>query len=104
METCVPGPCGLVVNVAYFRAEWRGLRCPLGDTDGFRFLRLLAAAAGQPLSFAEIAEHCLGDAFAPSANVRSLKRRVVRKLRDRGMAELADAIRADKEHYRLALA
>lgn len=104
METFVLGPCGLVVNDAYFRAEWRGLRCPLGNTDGFRFLRLLAAASGQPVSFTEIADHCLGDAFAPSANVRSLKRRVVAKLRASGMHMLAEAITAVKEHYRLALA
>ncbi len=102
MERIVPGPCGLVVNGAYFRAEWRGLRCPLGDTDGFRFLRLLAAATGRPVSFVEIAEHCLADAFAPSVNVRSLKRRVVGKLRACGMGELADAIKGEKEHYRIA--
>ncbi|MCI0456006.1 MAG: hypothetical protein L0Z62_03380 [Gemmataceae bacterium] len=101
METHILEPGGLVVNEAYFRAEWRGLRCPLGNTDGFRFLHLLAGARGQSVSFAEIAEHCLGDGFAPSANVRSLKRRVVRKLRASGMRALADAIKSDKEHYRL---
>jgi hypothetical protein len=98
--TCPGRP---VVNPTCFRVDWQGRRCLLGNTDAFRLLSLLVGAWGQPLSYAEIGEECLGDAFAPSANIRRLKYRLVVRLRASGLHDLASAIRGAKEHYWLTL-
>jgi hypothetical protein len=93
----------IVINRNCFRIEFRGRCCVFGNTDEFRFIALLVEHIGQPVSYAEIGEACQGDDFASAGSIRALKRRVVRKLRAAGMADLAAAIKADKEHYRLRI-
>jgi hypothetical protein len=91
------------INREFFRVEWNGLRCPLGNTDMFRFVELLVKSDGKPVGYAEIGEACMGDDTATSGAIRNLKLRLVRRLRAAGMADVATAIIPDKEHYRLDL-
>jgi hypothetical protein len=57
----------------------------------------LVPARSQPVSSPDIGEHYLGDLFAPTANIRSLKRCVVARLRAGGTTELAGSVRSTKE-------
>lgn len=94
---------GLFANERCFRIDWNGRRCPLGNTDEFRLMKLLIAWKGQPVSFAEIGEDIWGDDLISDGLIRNLKSRVIKKLRRYDMPDVADAIIAVKGHYRLDL-
>jgi hypothetical protein len=43
-----------VLHETCFRVEWRHRHCLLGNTDAFRFLRVLGTARSLPVSYADI--------------------------------------------------
>jgi hypothetical protein len=93
----------LRINRERFRIEMGDRRCPLGNTDMFRFVELLVGANGTAVDYMEIAKTCMDDENASNGAIRNLKFRVAQRLRKAGMSDVADAIVADKEHYRLDL-
>jgi hypothetical protein len=58
---------------------------------------------GPSIEHAGIGEYCCGDAFASGESIRQLKRRLVKRLSDKGMKDLADCIKGDTEVYYLEL-
>jgi len=90
-----------IANDDLFRIEWGELICPLGNTSEYRFLKLLIGSIDRWVSYNEIAESALDDRDANNNSIRNLKYRVVKKLSTHGMQELAERIRATKEHYLL---
>jgi hypothetical protein len=98
-----------------FLVEWCGKRCPLKDTDMFRLMELLVLGpeltgvseevkvdgVGPWVPYIEIEEHCLGGRTVKGSIIRGLKRRLVNKLRDYGLDDLAAAIKSHNEKCRL---
>ena len=91
----------LVVDESKFTVRWKkNASVFLGNTKEFRLLQSLWQSEGQYIEVNDLASRLGGDEFAKIAPVKS---RLVGKLRNNGLSELAGFIRTQTGHYGLFL-
>jgi len=88
----------LVVNPATFTVEWHGQYCNLGQTILFRLIQHLARRPGRYFSYDILMEE-VWERRCSNATVRSAVKRLRRAISEAGMAELAAAIKGQRECY-----
>lgn len=91
---------GLAISTAMCCVEWRGRRCVLGPSLGFRMIHRLSQQPGRFFSYDVLMEEvwrrrCTDDA------IRALVKRLRHALTDADMADLASAIQGRERSYGL---
>jgi DNA-binding response OmpR family regulator len=88
---------------ATLSVTWRGKSLHLGHTQGFWLLSLLARRPNRYVTHLDLMREIWDDEFADTALLRSGVRRLRSKLRQGGMADLANAITGHHGRYMLDL-
>ena len=78
--------------------QWDGKRCKLGNTQQYRLMEELIISKNKCVPFSKLATRLGEDEDYKLAPV---KRRLVQRLTEVGMAPLAARIKASKGHYGL---
>ena len=97
------GLLAALIDESRFTVHWNGATGELGATVLFRLFRRLARSAGRFLSIEDLVEDVWGGDHRSGSAVRSAVWNLRSRLRDAGMADLAGAIRAQRQHYGLFL-
>jgi DNA-binding response OmpR family regulator len=91
------------VDHASLSVHWQGRRCELGCTITFRLFERLSRRANTYVAHSQLlCDVWDGNVRAPET-IRSVVRHLKRRLREAGMSDLADAIRAQGGRYGLML-
>lgn len=93
--------CALEIDVERFSIRWNGNGLiEIGNRKEFRFFQELYSSEGKYIPFAELAERLGGDSFD---DVKPIKSRLAKILKDAGHNDLAACIKTQKGHYGLIL-
>lgn len=99
--TSTPEAGPLVIDESAFTLFWRGSGPhELGNRKEFHLLVQLWSARNRYVTHRELAERLGGDEHDKITHIKS---RLVKLLKDRGLADLAVLIETDKGHYRLRI-
>lgn len=93
----------LSIDVQKFLVQYKRKSCQFSDCNEFHLFRLLYEANGKLVEHCDIENELIGNDTGMSNRIATLKYRLAKKLRDADLEEVAAAIIAGKEKYRLAL-
>ncbi len=93
-----------LVDEATLSVLWRGQALHLGHSKGFWVLARLARRVNQYVTHSDLLQEIWDDEFADTERLRAGMKRLRGKLRQGGMADLADAITGHHGRYMLDLA
>lgn len=97
------GLLAALIDESRFTVHCNGATCDLGATVLFRLFRRLVDSAGRFLSIEDLVEDVWGGDHRTGSAVRSAVWKLRSRLREAGMADLAGAIWAQRQHHGLFL-
>jgi hypothetical protein len=91
---------GLVVDENTFSVKWKDRRAEMGNRKEFRLLLELAKSEGRFVTYRDLADRLGGGQLD---DIRHVKSRLVKQLRQHKLDELANRVRTEPGHYGLFL-